>query len=39
MQDLPENHFGVSGASWVNISNYLIIIISVVKKIYNKKWN
>ena len=22
MQDLPENHFWVSGASWVNISNY-----------------
>ena len=22
MQDLPENHFGVSGASWVNIINY-----------------
>ena len=23
MQDLPENHFRVSGASWVNIINYL----------------
>ena len=22
MQDLPENHFRVSGASWVNIINY-----------------
>ena len=22
MQDLPENHFQVSGASWVNINNY-----------------
>ena len=22
MQDLPENHFWVSGASWVNINNY-----------------
>ena len=22
MQDLPENHFRVSGASWVNINNY-----------------
>ena len=22
MQDLPENHFQVSGASWVNIINY-----------------
>ena len=21
MQDLPENHFRVSGASWVNINN------------------
>jgi len=21
MHDLPENHFGVSGASWVNIIN------------------
>ena len=24
MQDLPENHFGVSGASWVNIINNII---------------
>ena len=23
MQDLPENHFAVSGASWVNIMIYL----------------
>ena len=22
VQDLPENHFRVSGASWVNIDNY-----------------
>jgi len=22
IQDLPENHYRVSGASWVNISNY-----------------
>ena len=22
MQDLRENHFRVSGASWVNITNY-----------------
>ena len=22
MQDLPENHFRVSGASWVNINDY-----------------
>ena len=22
MQDLPENHFLVGGASWVNINNY-----------------
>ena len=22
MQDIPENHFRVSGASWVNIINY-----------------
>ena len=22
MQDLPENHFQASGASWVNITNY-----------------
>ena len=25
MQDLPENHFRVSGASWVNIINYYFI--------------
>ena len=25
MQDLPENHFTVSGASWVNIMIYLFI--------------
>ena len=25
MQDLPENHFAVSGASWVNIMIYLFI--------------
>jgi len=24
MQDLPENHFRVSGASWVNIITYLL---------------
>ena len=23
MQELPENHFWVSGASWVNINNYI----------------
>ena len=28
MQDLPENHFRVSGASWVNIINYLIFLIT-----------
>ena len=27
MQDLPENHFQVSGASWVNITNYFYFII------------
>ena len=26
MQDLPENHFRVSGASWVKIINYYYII-------------
>ena len=25
MQDLPENHFAVSGASWVNIMIYLVV--------------
>ena len=25
MQDLPENHFRVSGASSVNITNYILI--------------
>ena len=25
MQDLPENHFRMSGASWVNITNYLLL--------------
>ena len=30
MQDLPENHFQVSGASWVNIINYYIIIIIII---------
>ena len=27
MQDLPGKHFRVSGASWVNIANYIVIII------------
>ena len=27
MQDLPENHFAVSGASWVNIMIYLFALI------------
>ena len=38
MQDLPENHFAVSGASWVNIIIYFIywsfgyiIMISIIK--------
>ena len=26
MQDLPENHFRVSGASWVNIINFFFLI-------------
>ena len=25
MRDLPENHFRVSGASWVNMNNYKLI--------------
>ena len=27
MQDLPENHSQVSGASWVNIINYYYLFI------------
>ena len=27
MQDLPENHFRVSGASWVNIMNYYLLLL------------
>ena len=30
MQDLPENHFRVSGACWVNITNYLIKVHYVI---------
>ena len=26
MQDLPVNHFWVSGASWVNIINYIFLL-------------
>ena len=29
MQDLPENHFTVSGASWVNIMIYFILFIYI----------
>ena len=29
MQDLPENHFAVSGASWVNIIIYLFIYLFI----------
>ena len=28
MQDLPKNHFSVSGASWVNTSLHTLIIIN-----------
>ena len=32
MQDLPENHFRVSGASWVNIINYYYNLMSCENK-------
>ena len=32
MQDLPENHFWVSGASWVNISNYYLLLSGLSKQ-------
>ena len=28
MQDLPENHFAVSGASWVNIMTFLFCFLT-----------
>ena len=31
MQDLPENHLRVRGASWVNIIIVIIIIIIIVE--------
>ena len=30
MQDLPENHFRVGGASWVNINNYYLLLYQVI---------
>ena len=30
VQDLPENHFQVSGASWVNINNSNITIVIII---------
>ena len=30
MQDLPENHFAVSGASWVNIMIYFYLFIYLI---------
>ena len=35
MQDLPENHLAVSGASWVNIMTYLVVFNEIViNKLY-----
>ena len=36
MQDLPENHFQVSGASWVNINNYYLLLIIIIITIITK---